>query len=60
MHFTLVCPTQTEFWDAAPANEGFDRAEVVRILDELEQQGHDYRGSPGHGNNLRTAGRTEP
>lgn len=41
MHFKLICPTKSQVWDQ-PANEGFDREEIIRQLDELQAGGHDY------------------
>ena len=41
MHFKLICPAESQVWDA-PANEGFERGEIIRLLDELQARGHDY------------------
>jgi hypothetical protein len=41
MHFKLICPTQSEVW-AQPENEGFERKEIISLLDELQAKGHDY------------------
>lgn len=41
MHFKLVCPSRSEVWDQ-PANDGFDREDVIRRLGELRRSGHDY------------------
>lgn len=40
MHFKLICPTKSQVWDQ-PENEGFERDEVIRLLDELRTRGHD-------------------
>jgi hypothetical protein len=41
VRFKLICPSRSEVWQH-PENEGFDRAEIVRLLDELPARGHTY------------------
>lgn len=41
MQFKLIYPTQSQVWDH-PANEGFEREELVGLLKQLRTQGHDY------------------
>jgi hypothetical protein len=38
MHLKLICPSQSEVWDT-PANAGFKREEILRLLSELAERG---------------------
>lgn len=42
MHFKLICPTESQVWGEPPENEGFEREEIIRLLDQLRPGGHDY------------------
>jgi hypothetical protein len=42
MHFKLICPTQSQIWGEPSENEGFERANIIGLLDELQARGHDY------------------
>ena len=41
MHFKLIAPTRSEVW-ASPQNDGFERETIIRRLEELHANGHDY------------------
>jgi hypothetical protein len=46
VHFKLICPSRSEVW-VTPANEDFDRDAIVRRLDELGGDSHDYERIDG-------------